>query len=164
MRRAPLVLLAAAALVVALTGCASTGVTAGRLSASVAPTFEHLFRWKQQLEGEATSKALDTSATCHRADPSSPNEGADGEWLCTVRFLIDGPNTQVSFNWNVCRQARRLLERRRHSRPTGRADRSDEALPAGHRSDLQRHRLLSRDLALRGPRAPSDSRSVLGGR
>lgn len=101
MRRSPLALLAAGALVAALTGCASTGVTAGRLSASVAPTFEHLFRWKQQLEGEATSKALDTSATCHRADPSSPNEGADGEWLCTVRFLIDGPNTNVSFNWNV---------------------------------------------------------------
>jgi hypothetical protein len=101
MRRAAAVLLAAGALVVTLTGCASTGVTAGRLSQSVAPTFEHLYRWKQQLEGESTSKTLDTSATCHRANPSDPDEGAGSEWLCTMRFLIDGPNTQVSFNWNV---------------------------------------------------------------
>jgi hypothetical protein len=101
MRRPALVLLAAGALIVALTGCASSGVTASRLDGSVALTFEHLFRWKQRLEGESTSKPLDTRATCHRTVAGQPYEGAGGEWLCTVLFLIDGPNTQVSFNWNV---------------------------------------------------------------
>ena len=101
MRRSALVLLSAGALVLTLAGCASTGVTAARLNRSVGPTFERLYRWKQGLEGESQSKALDTSASCHRSDPSAPDEGAGNEWLCTIRFLVDGPNTQVSFNWNV---------------------------------------------------------------
>lgn len=101
MRRAALILLAAGALIVALSGCASTGVTAARLNQSVGPTFERMYRWKKRLEGESPSKALNTSATCHRGEASTPEEGAGNEWLCTIRFLVDGPNTQVSFNWNV---------------------------------------------------------------
>lgn len=101
MRRFATSLLAAGVLVVALTGCASTGVTAARFDRSVGPTFERLYRWKQRLEGQSTSKALNTNATCHRSNASSPEEGAGNEWLCTIRFLIEGPNTQVSFNWNV---------------------------------------------------------------
>ena len=101
MRRSALLLLAAGVLILALSGCASTGVTAARLNQSVAPTFERMYRWKQRLEGESTAKALHTSATCHRSAASTPDEGAGNEWLCTIRFLVDGPNTQVSFNWNV---------------------------------------------------------------
>jgi hypothetical protein len=100
-RRLALLALVAAALVVPLAGCASTGVTSARLNESVAPTFERMYRWKQSLEGEPTGQALDTRAKCHRTTAKNPYQGAGSDWVCTVRFLVDGPNTHVSFNWNV---------------------------------------------------------------
>jgi hypothetical protein len=101
LRRFALLALLLVALVVALTGCASTGVTSTRLNASVAPTFERLYRWKRNLEGEPAAKDLDTKAHCHRTTAKDPYKGAGSDWVCTVRFLVDGPNTQVSFNWSV---------------------------------------------------------------
>lgn len=101
MRRRGLALPAASALVVAIAGCASTGVTATRMNRSTAATFEHLYRWKQQLQGEPTHKRLDTRARCHRTAAEEAYSGAGSEWMCTVLFLIDGPGTQVSFNWQV---------------------------------------------------------------
>jgi len=101
MQRLTLPALLLAALVVALTGCASTGVTSSRLNASVAPTFERMYQWKRSLEGEPAAKDLDTKAYCHRTTAKDPYKGAGSDWVCTVRFLVDGPNTQVSFNWNV---------------------------------------------------------------
>lgn len=102
MRRCALGLLAAVLAVAVLSGCASTAVTATRLNASVGPTFERMYRWKQKLEGESTAKPLDTTASCRRpTNGSIRHEGAGGEWICTIRFLIDGPKTQVSFNWDV---------------------------------------------------------------
>ncbi|HEY2055995.1 MAG TPA: hypothetical protein VGH14_18830 [Solirubrobacterales bacterium] len=89
------------ALVIPLAGCASTGVTAGRLNESVAPTFERLYSWKRTLEGEPAAKDLHTRAACHRTTAKNPYQGAGSDWVCTIRFLVDGPNTQVSFNWNV---------------------------------------------------------------
>lgn len=101
MRRLALGALLLVALVVALTGCGSTGVTSSRLNASVAPTFERMYQWKRNLEGEPAAKDLDTKAQCHRTTAKDPYKGAGSDWVCTVRFLVDGPNTQVSFNWNV---------------------------------------------------------------
>jgi hypothetical protein len=101
MRRLALPALLLAALVVALTGCASTGVTSSRLNGSVGPTFERMYQWKRSLEGEPAAKDLDTKAYCHRTTAKDPYKGAGSDWVCTVRFLVDGPNTQVSFNWNV---------------------------------------------------------------
>jgi hypothetical protein len=99
--RLTLLALALLALVVALSGCGSTGVTAARLNESVAPTFERMYRWKRDLEGEPAAKDLDTRAQCHRTTAKDPYQGAGSDWVCTVRFLVDGPNTRVSFNWNV---------------------------------------------------------------
>jgi hypothetical protein len=100
-RRLALLALVLVAVVVALTGCGSTGVTSSRLNASVAPTFERLYQWKRNLEGEPAAKDLDTKAHCHRTTAKDPYKGAGSDWVCTVRFLVDGPNTAVSFNWNV---------------------------------------------------------------
>lgn len=100
-RRLALLALVAGALLVSLAGCASTGVTAARLGDSVAPTFERLYRWKKSLEGEPARRDLNTRAQCHRTTAKNPYEGAGSDWVCTVRFLVDGPNTEVSFNWNV---------------------------------------------------------------
>jgi hypothetical protein len=91
--------LALAGLLVA--GCGSTGITSDRVSGSVAPTFEHLYRWKQQLEGASTAKPLDTKARCVKGDASVRDEGAGSNWVCTISFLVDGPDTPVSFNWNL---------------------------------------------------------------
>jgi hypothetical protein len=100
-RRVAVLALLAGALVVALTGCASTGVTSARLNDSVAPTFERMYRWKRSLEGEPAARDLDTGANCHRTTAKNPYQGAGSDWVCTVHFLVDGPNTRVSFNWNV---------------------------------------------------------------
>jgi hypothetical protein len=99
--RLALLALVAGALVVPLAGCASTGVTSARLNESVAPTFERMYRWKRSLEGEPTAQDLDTKAQCHRTTAKDPYKGAGSDWVCTVGFLVDGPNTRVSFNWNV---------------------------------------------------------------
>ena len=104
MKRAAL-LLAVAALAAAVSGCASTGVTEGRLNASVGPTFERMYRWKQQLQGASTAKPLNTSANCLRGDASVDDQGAGTDWVCTIRFLINGPGTPVSFGWNVTAKA-----------------------------------------------------------
>jgi hypothetical protein len=99
--RLALLALLVGALVIPLAGCASTGVTSARLNESVAPTFERMYRWKRSLEGEPAAKDLDTRADCHRTTAKNPYKGAGSDWVCTVRFLVDGPNTNVSFNWNV---------------------------------------------------------------
>jgi hypothetical protein len=99
--RLALLTLLVGALVVPLAGCASTGVTSARLNGSVGPTFERLYQWKRNLEGEPAAKDLNTSAHCHRTTAKDPYKGAGSDLVCTVRFLVDGPNTQVSFNWNV---------------------------------------------------------------
>ena len=113
MRCVALVLVAVAALAGALSGCASTGVTAQRLNESVGSTFGRLYRWSLQLQGQPSDKPLDSHARCYRGSPSTNNpnapssqgpvsySGAGNNWTCTVLFQIDGANTQVSFNWNV---------------------------------------------------------------
>jgi hypothetical protein len=98
MRRAALALVGLAA---ATSGCASTGITTDRLSASVAPTFERMYRWQQRLEGTSTAKPLDTKANCLKGDAGVPDRGAGSNWVCTITFLVDGAGTPVSFNWNL---------------------------------------------------------------
>jgi hypothetical protein len=99
--RLVLLALLAGALVLPLAGCASTGVTSARLNESVAPTFERMYQWKKNLEGEPAAQDLDTHADCHRTTAKNPYKGAGSDWVCNVRFLVDGPHTRVSFNWNV---------------------------------------------------------------
>jgi hypothetical protein len=112
MRRVPLVLVVIAALAGALSGCASTGVTADRLNESVGATFGRLYRWSLELQGQPSGKPLDSQARCYRGSPSinNPNVpsqgpvsyvGAGDNWTCTVLYNINGANSQVSFNWNV---------------------------------------------------------------
>ncbi|MDA0158980.1 hypothetical protein OM076_01785 [Solirubrobacter ginsenosidimutans] len=82
-------------------GCGSTGITVDRVSGSVAPTFERMYRWKQQLEGVSTAAPLNTRAKCVKGDASVRDQGAGANWVCTITFLIDGADTPVSFNWNL---------------------------------------------------------------
>jgi hypothetical protein len=94
-------LLALAGFAAVAAGCSSTGITTARLDRSVAPTFERMFRWQQQLEGTPTSKPLNTRAHCLKGDASVADQGAGSDWVCTITFLIDGADTPVSFNWNL---------------------------------------------------------------
>jgi hypothetical protein len=97
MRRA----LALVGLAATTAGCASTGITSDRVSGSVAPTFERMYRWKQQLEGTSTATPLNANASCVKGDASVRDEGAGSNWVCTITFLINGADTPVSFNWNL---------------------------------------------------------------
>lgn len=98
-RRRILALPAAAAFAAALAGC-GTGVTAQKLNASVAPTFEHLYGWKQSLEG-AYKQPLHTKARCHRTSSATHYKGAGSDWICIVSFDVAGPNTRGHFKWDV---------------------------------------------------------------
>lgn len=97
MRRA----LALAGLAAVAAGCSSSGITSDRVAGSVAPTFEHLYRYKQRLQGASTATPLNTRASCVKGDASVPDHGAGSDWVCTITFLIDGAGTPVSFNWNL---------------------------------------------------------------
>ncbi len=96
MRRAAIALVGLAA-----AGCASTGITSDRVSRSVAPTFERMYRWQQRLEGASTARPLDAKASCVKGDASVRDQGAGSNWVCTITFLISGADTPVSFNWNL---------------------------------------------------------------
>jgi hypothetical protein len=100
MRRAASAL-ALAGLAAVAAGCASTGITSDRVSHSVAPTFDRMYRWQQRLEGASTAMPLNTEANCVKGDASVPDQGAGSNWVCTISFLISGADTPVSFNWNV---------------------------------------------------------------
>jgi hypothetical protein len=93
--------LALAGLAAATAGCASTGITSDRVSGSVAPTFERMYRWQQRLQGTSTATPLDTKAHCVKGDASVRDQGAGSNWVCTITFLINGSDTPVSFNWNL---------------------------------------------------------------
>jgi hypothetical protein len=93
-----------AAVLVAGTGCAATGITPERIEAAFAPTFARLYVRQQQLEGRTnvpSTAAMATTADCTRGDASDPDLGAGNDWSCTVRFLISGPGTPVSLNYTL---------------------------------------------------------------
>jgi len=102
MRRTPLVL-PGALLTVGLVGCGPGAITADRLSAALAPTFTNLYVHQQQQLGHppTTATALQTTSSCTRGTPATPDEGAGADWSCVVTWLIDGNGTPVIARYDV---------------------------------------------------------------
>lgn len=88
-RRAGIRILLVAAVILAVFGgiadAGPTNLTAGRLQASIAPTFSHLsavrYEWQTGTPGEANEPM---AATCNRGAGTEKSSGAGDDWSCVL--------------------------------------------------------------------------------
>lgn len=101
-RRRAGALAALACPLLALSGCGSTGLTAGRLQASISTTFANLYVLQQAEQGNPhpSAHSLDSRASCQKGTPDTPQEGS-GVWLCEITYLVAGPGYPVIAKYNV---------------------------------------------------------------
>lgn len=92
-----------AALVLGASACGSTPITSGRLDASVAATFANLWVYHEEEVGHPhpAAPALDSRAACQKGTPTGVQAGAGSDWVCHVTWLVDGPGTPVTANYNL---------------------------------------------------------------
>lgn len=97
-------ILAAAAAVLAglLSGCGSTGITAGPLQTSLASTFANLYVLQQVEQGNPRPAvgSLHSHASCQRGTPNTAQDGS-GTWLCQITYLVAGPGYPVIAKYKV---------------------------------------------------------------
>jgi hypothetical protein len=94
---------AVAALLLTLSGCGSgTGVTPGRLQASISHAFANLYVLQQVRQGNPRPHAasLHSRASCQKGTQADAQEGA-GSWLCAITYLVAGPGYPVVAKYNV---------------------------------------------------------------
>jgi ABC-2 type transport system permease protein len=100
----PGVLAAAVAvpLLVLLTGCGSTGLTASPLQASISRTFANLYVLQQVQQGNPrpSLSSLHARASCQRGTPATPQDGS-GNWLCLITYQVAGPGYPVIAKYKV---------------------------------------------------------------
>jgi ABC-2 type transport system permease protein len=87
----------------ALSGCGSgTGVTPGRLQASISHAFANLYVLQQVRQGSPRPRAasLHSRASCQKGTQADAQEGA-GSWLCAITYLVAGPGYPVVARYNV---------------------------------------------------------------
>lgn len=83
---------------VLLAGCQDGAITGARIEASVGATFANLWDLQQTEQGHPHPPVpeLESTAGCHRGDPSEPAVGAAADWVCSVSWLVDGPGTPAT--------------------------------------------------------------------
>ncbi|MCW2906463.1 MAG: hypothetical protein JWL68_1252, partial [Actinomycetia bacterium] len=93
---------AVAPLLVLLTGCGSTGLTAGPLQASISRTFANLYVLQQAEQGSPrpSLRSLHARASCQRGTPATPQDGS-GNWLCLITYQVAGPGYPVVARYKV---------------------------------------------------------------
>ena len=86
-----------------LAGCGSTGITAGSLEHSIAPTFGRLYVRQQVEVGNPRPMLQDIRAHAHcvKGTRSEPQRGAGSDWVCYVTYLAAGPGTPVVATYDV---------------------------------------------------------------
>lgn len=91
------------AAVAVVSGCATGPITAGRLQASIAPTFANLWILHEADVGHPhpTVAALQSTATCQKGSPLQPQHGSGNDWVCHVTWLVAGPQTPVTASYSV---------------------------------------------------------------
>jgi ABC-2 type transport system permease protein len=91
-----------AVLALTISGCGSTGITAGRLQASISGTFANLYVLQQVEQGNPrpVARSLDSRASCQKGTPATPQDGS-GVWLCEITYLVAGPGYPVIAKYNV---------------------------------------------------------------
>jgi|CZLB01.1.fsa_nt_gi ABC-2 type transport system permease protein len=101
-RRAPLAVLTLFPLLSLISGCGSTGISAGPLQASISRTFGNLYVLQQAEQGNPRPSAgsLRTRASCQKGTPGTPQNGS-GNWLCEITYLVAGPGYPVIAKYKV---------------------------------------------------------------
>jgi ABC-2 type transport system permease protein len=101
-RRAPLAVLALFPLFSLISGCGSTGISAGPLQASISRTFANLYVLQQAEQGNPrpSTVSLRTRASCQKGTPDIPQNGS-GNWLCEITYLVAGPGYPVIAKYKV---------------------------------------------------------------
>jgi ABC-2 type transport system permease protein len=89
-------------LLVLVSGCGSTGITAGALQASISRTFANLYVLQQVEQGNPRPSAgsLHSRASCQKGTPDAPQDGS-GNWLCQITYLVAGPAYPVVTRYKV---------------------------------------------------------------
>jgi ABC-2 type transport system permease protein len=102
-RRSGLVAAAAALpVLVLLSGCGSTGLTAAPLQASISRTFANLYVLQQAEQGNPRPSpgSLRARASCQRGTPATRQDGS-GNWLCLITYEVAGPGYPVVAKYKV---------------------------------------------------------------
>ena len=92
-----------AAVVLLLAGCGSSAIKAGKLEASIAPTFARLYVQEQVAQGDPRPAltAVNPRARCLKGTPDNAQDGAGSDWVCYVTYTADGPGTDVVATYDV---------------------------------------------------------------
>lgn len=116
--------LVACAVIAAVTvaGCGSSGITAQKLNASIAPTFANLYVLQQSEEGfpRVTATGLASMATCQKGTTVTADEGAGppvpsttavpgpangrgigNNWRCYISYFLRQVGKQVTVGYDV---------------------------------------------------------------
>lgn len=93
---------AAVPLLVLLSGCGSTGITAAPLQASISRAFANLYVLQQVEQGNPRPSPgrLRARASCQRGTPATPQDGS-GTWLCLITYEVAGPGYPVVAKYKV---------------------------------------------------------------
>ncbi len=93
---------AALPLLFLISGCGSTGITAGALQTSISRTFANLYLLQQAEQGNPRPAAasLHSRASCQKGTPATPQDGA-GNWLCQITYFVAGPGYPVIARYKV---------------------------------------------------------------
>jgi hypothetical protein len=88
MNRATILLAAAAAAVLAVSGCGSSDVTKARLERSLPQTFSNLYVQQAKLLGHEgiTAETLHARAQCDKGGPKVPDHGPGADWICLMNW------------------------------------------------------------------------------
>ena len=91
------------AMTLSITGCGSATITAGRIEASIGPTFGRLYVQEQVVQGDPRPAlaAVHPHARCVKGTPDNVQRGAGSDWVCFVTYTADGPGTDVVATYNV---------------------------------------------------------------
>ncbi len=86
-----------------LAACAPSSITASALQGSLAGTFAQLYALQQAEQGHPRPglPTLQTTASCRKGTPDTPQSGPGNDWSCQVSYLVDGPGTQVRALYTV---------------------------------------------------------------
>jgi ABC-2 type transport system permease protein len=90
-------------LALAVAGCGSTGLDAGRLQTSISGTFANLYPLQQAEQGNPRPSvaSLHTRASCQKGGTTAVPQDGSGVWLCQITFLVAGPGYPVIAKYNV---------------------------------------------------------------
>ena len=98
--------LSMAAMLMLVTGCGSSAITADKLQASIGPTFGQLYVQEQLAQGDPRPVLAEVRprAHCLKGTPGAAQHGAGSDWVCYVTYTADGPGTDVIATYNVTMQ------------------------------------------------------------